>query len=180
MPVVCPKCSHEREADAQVPDWQCPACGVVYAKALRAQQGESTEDEPPLVIEYRPASSAPQVPAGVWLLLAVVLFGAWASFSTGPSRFGGSHSNESLSALAATVGSEDILMYGFESCPACRQARGWMDHHGFPYEICDIQRSTACAQQLAGYGQNAVPYFVIRGERMLGLDENAFVAALQH
>lgn len=118
-------------------------------------------------------------PRGLWLLLATVLFGAWASFGPGPSRFGGSHSSESLAALAATVGSDDILMYGFESSPACRQARGWMDQHGFPYEICDIHHSEACAQQLTGYGENAVPYFVIRGERMLGLDEDAFVAALQ-
>ena len=179
MPVVCPRCSHVREEDSQVPDWQCPACGVAYAKALRAQQPEDADEEPPLVIEYRPASSGFQIPTGIWLLLAAVLFGAWASFSSSTSRFGGSHSSESLSALAATVGGEDILMYGFETCPACRQARGWMDQHGFPYQICDIHRDQACARQLAGYGQNAVPYFVIKGERMLGLDEDAFVAALQ-
>lgn len=32
MPVICPKCSHVRPADAANPDWQCPACGVCYAK----------------------------------------------------------------------------------------------------------------------------------------------------
>lgn len=32
MTVICPKCSHVRPADATNPDWQCPACGVCYAK----------------------------------------------------------------------------------------------------------------------------------------------------
>lgn len=32
MPIICPKCSHVRPADATNPDWQCPACGVCYAK----------------------------------------------------------------------------------------------------------------------------------------------------
>ena len=32
MPIICPKCNHVRPADATNPDWQCPACGVCYAK----------------------------------------------------------------------------------------------------------------------------------------------------
>jgi hypothetical protein len=32
MPVICPKCSLVRPADATNPDWQCPACGICYAK----------------------------------------------------------------------------------------------------------------------------------------------------
>ncbi len=32
MPVICPKCSHVRPPDASNPDWQCPSCGICYAK----------------------------------------------------------------------------------------------------------------------------------------------------
>ncbi|MEH6433935.1 hypothetical protein [Massilia sp. DD77] len=32
MSVICPKCSHVRPTDATNPDWQCPACGICYAK----------------------------------------------------------------------------------------------------------------------------------------------------
>lgn len=32
MPDVCPKCGHRRSPHEIVPDWQCPACGIVYAK----------------------------------------------------------------------------------------------------------------------------------------------------
>lgn len=30
---ICPKCDHVRPKDAANPEWQCPACGVCYAKA---------------------------------------------------------------------------------------------------------------------------------------------------
>jgi hypothetical protein len=30
---ICPKCGHVRPKDATNPEWQCPACGVCYAKA---------------------------------------------------------------------------------------------------------------------------------------------------
>ncbi|MBQ5946811.1 hypothetical protein [Massilia sp. ST3] len=33
MSVICPKCSHVRPPDATNPDWQCPACGICYAKS---------------------------------------------------------------------------------------------------------------------------------------------------
>lgn len=33
----CPKCEYERTAADRAPAWQCPSCGVAYAKATRAQ-----------------------------------------------------------------------------------------------------------------------------------------------
>src|SRR5690606_9088991 len=31
--MICPKCNYERqEKDSIVPDWQCPSCGLAYAK----------------------------------------------------------------------------------------------------------------------------------------------------
>ena len=31
--IVCPKCDYKRKpGDGAIPDWQCPACGIVYAK----------------------------------------------------------------------------------------------------------------------------------------------------
>ena len=32
MPMTCPKCGHVRAAADSVPDWQCPKCGIAYAK----------------------------------------------------------------------------------------------------------------------------------------------------
>src|SRR5258706_7334915 len=33
----CPKCRHVRQANEVAPDWQCPKCGVAYAKFVQAQ-----------------------------------------------------------------------------------------------------------------------------------------------
>lgn len=38
----CPKCKHVRTANEVAPDWQCPKCGVAYAKFLAAQSGAAT------------------------------------------------------------------------------------------------------------------------------------------
>ncbi|MCB1749539.1 MAG: hypothetical protein H6977_03845 [Gammaproteobacteria bacterium] len=32
MSQTCPKCGHRRAADTSAPGWQCPACGIAYAK----------------------------------------------------------------------------------------------------------------------------------------------------
>lgn len=47
MAVICPKCSHVRPPDASNPDWQCPNCGICYARFV---------DRPPEA--HRPAATA--------------------------------------------------------------------------------------------------------------------------
>jgi predicted RNA-binding Zn-ribbon protein involved in translation (DUF1610 family) len=37
-PIACPRCGHQRESAATAPVWQCPACGVAYAKAEQARE----------------------------------------------------------------------------------------------------------------------------------------------
>ncbi|WP_028453918.1 tetratricopeptide repeat protein [Chitinilyticum litopenaei] len=32
MTITCPKCRYQRQATDSAPDWQCPSCGVAYAK----------------------------------------------------------------------------------------------------------------------------------------------------
>lgn len=34
MAIKCPKCGHERGPGEQGPAWQCPGCGVAYAKVM--------------------------------------------------------------------------------------------------------------------------------------------------
>jgi len=64
MPVICPKCSHVRPSDATNPDWQCPSCGVCYAKV---SAGGAEPVRPP----RRIPANAGQRPRLGWLLLAI-------------------------------------------------------------------------------------------------------------
>jgi predicted RNA-binding Zn-ribbon protein involved in translation (DUF1610 family) len=45
---TCPACGHERtpQEDEVYPDWQCPACGVVYWKAEAKQARQHLEARP--------------------------------------------------------------------------------------------------------------------------------------
>ena len=44
--VTCPKCAYVRKADDDAPDWQCPGCGIVYAKYGTAPHGHAHNFEP--------------------------------------------------------------------------------------------------------------------------------------
>lgn len=41
--ITCPKCHYKRTAADTAPDWQCPSCGVVYAK-VNARPREAPEE----------------------------------------------------------------------------------------------------------------------------------------
>lgn len=56
---VCPKCNYERKITDEVPDWQCPACGVAYAKVEQGaatSQRQSSAESPSSNTERQPVS----------------------------------------------------------------------------------------------------------------------------
>lgn len=63
---TCPKCGHRRSAESAAPAWQCPACGIAYAK-YRAYLARVHQAVTP------PAAGANAPPLGadgsVWMLL---------------------------------------------------------------------------------------------------------------
>lgn len=55
----CPKCKHVRTANEAAPDWQCPKCGVAYAKFVATQAAAAaTVSGAGPVITGRPLSKA--------------------------------------------------------------------------------------------------------------------------
>jgi hypothetical protein len=59
----CPKCSYERQAADDAPDWQCPSCKVAYVKASQAQNQAAKPDaglarKPAPVVESDPEQEA--------------------------------------------------------------------------------------------------------------------------
>lgn len=46
MSIVCPKCAYTRQAVDLAPDWQCPACGIAYAKFQPPTATEPTAPTP--------------------------------------------------------------------------------------------------------------------------------------
>ncbi|WP_431113182.1 glutaredoxin family protein [Variovorax paradoxus] len=89
-------------------------------------------------------------------------------------------SADQLAALAAGTQASDVFMFSADWCPNCREAKSWMDQHGFKYEQCDIDRDHGCQARLASLGGDGIPYLIVRGHHMRdGFDSQEFAAALR-
>jgi len=71
---TCPKCGYSRKPEDTAPEWQCPECGVAYAKVVRATPPSEPPAPPP------PPHAAPKASQGAitlslppWLLLGIGL-----------------------------------------------------------------------------------------------------------
>lgn len=128
MTTLCPKCHHLRAADATAPAWQCPACGVAYAKAAEAAPR-------PVMARRAPR----RIPWLKLLMLVAIVWGAWTGWqlslrgglSAGSPGLAASQSADSIRALAATVKAEDVVMVTTSVCPHCASAKGWLAGNGF-------------------------------------------------
>lgn len=84
-PQTCPKCSHTRSAAEIAPDWQCPACGIAYAKFATYRESVRSQTRM-LVAPPRAGERAPPffLDGSVWILilanlvtLGVALWQGW-------------------------------------------------------------------------------------------------------
>lgn len=189
MSTTCPKCKFVRPADTTAPDWQCPSCGVAYAKARAA-----IEDPQAMEIPRRPVVEADGLPWGkvmlglLLLVAALIVFKALSSprpgavLSSAAARVsaGGSGGEGQLTQLASSVQSGDVVVYSAVWCGTCTQAKAWMANNGFKYTECDVERNADCANRFRELGGNAIPLVIVRGEAMrAGFDSDEFIAALR-
>src|SRR5262245_58363026 len=101
----CPRCSYERQPTDQAPAWQCPACGVAYAKATAPRntpapvtsEPDETEDDSPELTELEEHEARERLTAaarGQKILIFSILL------------------NFGLRALEQTQALPDLVMYG--------------------------------------------------------------------
>jgi glutaredoxin/rubredoxin len=189
MTIVCPKCNYVRKQTDEAPDWQCPACQVVYAKAQPHARTLSVRQQKQKTLHSSEGSSFFK-----WLLLIVLI--VWGSYiglhtkvNAGGDDEGASHlrsvsskqlySTENLQALAETVQAEDIVIYTTTHCPYCAQAKSWLKKQGFAYTECNADTDSHCAGDMQSFGADGTPYLVVRGHHMKnGFDTDEFLAVL--
>jgi ribosomal protein S27AE len=63
---MCPKCGYERQLTDNAPDYECPKCGVIYKKAVEAQEAKAKAPRPPSVAPKRKVNIR-------WVVIALVL-----------------------------------------------------------------------------------------------------------
>ena len=190
MTTICPKCRSARPVQTSAPSWQCPACGVAYAKA-----GDSG-------VSARSSATTVGGGGGSWLssipwvklvLVIAVVYGAWVGLHRTPGgtqgittaslagNFSAHPSIKQLTALAASTPSSEVLMYSAPWCSNCAAAKGWLAQYGFKFQECDIQASSTCLSQLKALdAEGGVPYLIVKGRQMKdGFDSEEFIAALK-
>jgi glutaredoxin len=185
-PVICPKCRTVRPPDASVPAWQCPACGVAYAKVGMPVRPAAVN----MSTSSRPASTALS-PAQQrrWVALALLacaalaiywLYGRALALHSIDGRLDSELSVKQLTALAAKTQPEDVMLYGASWCPHCRNAKQWMHTYGFRFQECDVDKDSACTADFRRFSSDGgIPYLVVKGHHMKqGFDTDEFVAAL--
>lgn len=59
----------------------------------------------------------------------------------------------------------NLKVYSAGWCPDCQVAKRWLDAHGIPYEVVDIETIPEAAEELmAKTGRRGIPYFVLNDE----------------
>jgi glutaredoxin len=183
--MICPKCQHARPPNTTVPDWQCPACGVAYVKAVEGVQGNVSSTKRSFEAHSGVSeASGFSIPWGKIFLFALLACGAWATMQAKQGKldnlFGvAAMSEKDIVALAETIKPGDVKLYTTTSCPYCAQARAWLNQYGFPYEECDAEARKECSDQLVALGGNGVPYLLVKGKHVDGFDSDKFLQTLK-
>jgi glutaredoxin len=196
---ACPKCSYVRTAaDAKVPDWQCPKCGIAYAK-FEAQQlanWETKRPAAPATPAVRGSSAALNM--AIWAV-AVVAFLAFLAYSgiframheaqgdrTAMSAPGGGPppealvmSEEALSGLAQITPSK-VVLFSTAWCPYCAKVKALLQKQGVRYTELDVERDTRNAEFQRQYMVvRGFPVLIVGSRIVPGYDEGAILAALK-
>lgn len=153
----CPKCGYTRKMGEIAPDWQCPSCGIAYAKA-----GTSTAT---------PRMTAGESAGGggglaKFLFVAALVVGAWIAL---PGL-----RPQSDMALPADVSGASVVMYSLTTCPYCNQKRKQLRARGIPFTEYFVDREPARQQELfrkleaAGYRGGAIgtPILEVNGKML--------------
>ena len=184
MTIICPKCRHLRQPNETVPDWQCPACGVAYAKAGDAGRGVGTDVQS----YHRLEGNDSGFPWGKLLLMATVLWGVWAGLNGGTFNGSGTVTQGSavqkIGALASKVSAGDVVMYSTSVCPYCAQAKGWLSQYGFAFTECNMTTTPACIAEFKSLGGDGTPFLTVRHDGKVsymkdGFDSEEFLGLLK-
>ena len=153
----CPKCGYVRSAADTAPEWQCPSCGVAYAKvAAIANGGAAAPVRPP-----QSASSAGKFASFILLVVAIGVGMALSAFVNAPT------SKAPLKEYAQA----NIIMYSLTTCGYCNMKRAELKANGIPFTEHFIDKDKVAQRELfekllkSGYTGRGIgtPTFEVNG-----------------
>lgn len=159
----CPKCAYERTVGETAPDWQCPSCGVAYAKVAVAGAAA------PARTASAGGHSAGKF-AGFILLLVAVGVGVALTSAQRPDANQGPGFGSSPGELQDYAQAK-VVMYSLTTCGYCNIKRAELKAHNIPFVEHFIDQDTARQRELfekllaSGYkgGGIGTPTFEVNG-----------------
>jgi glutaredoxin/predicted RNA-binding Zn-ribbon protein involved in translation (DUF1610 family) len=180
-PISCPKCGHRREPAATAPAWQCPACGVAYAKVEQAREEvQGTRDAAGHGMAAQATANASAgrrgavavapsffttLPGRMLLVTVIALL-----FFAGKAWLHGARGSAG-SAPGAVAGVE---IYTTSYCDTCKIAKAYMSRYGIAYTEYDVEADIGRRREFYERGGRGTPLIFVRGQRMEGFDVSEF------
>lgn len=169
-PKRCPRCRYERQPTNTAPDWQCPSCGVAYAKAEGSAAGVPQPS--------RVAGLAPRASGGSfakWLVIGLCVAGiGWLLVE----RF--RLESQSRAVAVAQAGDEqpEVIMYATTWCPYCQKSRDFFQRYGIRYVEYDVERNVGAYAENKRLGGGGVPMIVVGDQLVAGYNEQQLTQLL--
>lgn len=198
----CPKCGYARKAsDAKVPDWQCPSCGIAYAKFLEQNQAPAA---PRTAVTIAP-DAAPMSAKALFFILAGLAAAGYAGYRfyvapkaakdaepqilevSNPAYFGTLEDGQPILRMKPETLAKlhrlapgPVIMFATSWCPYCAKAREVFAKKGVRFTELDLERDGAAeAFQRDVMGLGGFPTIVIGNRVTQGFDEGQIVASLK-
>jgi glutaredoxin 3 len=74
----------------------------------------------------------------------------------------------------------NVVVYTTSWCPACKQAKSWMNAHGMAYDERDVEASVAYSRELHSLNpRGSIPTFDVEGQVLVGFSDPALVRAME-
>ncbi len=154
---ICPHCRHARTANAEVPDWQCPACGKAYAKVDAHLTPERLRQYGRIEVPENRGGAAK------WLFL-LLLGGLVFWFVRAPTP-------APAAPASSLAGQPAVHLYATDWCGYCKASREFFRANGIRYVEHDIEKSSEALNTHKKLGGNGVPLIVVGDEVVHGYDE---------
>ena len=176
--IRCPKCNHQRKPTDVAPEWQCPSCQVVYAKAA-----QSTAD---YGRAYYPSSTTVSVATGhsdlaigSYVAKICFLIGVIALFYGG-YFFSLKMDMHRVDPSAVVVASKTVVVYSTARCGYCRKVKQFLGEKRIPFEEYDIEKSDKGKEDFEKMKGIGVPIVVVGDKVLQGYDEKALSSLLKY
>jgi glutaredoxin len=166
----CPNCQYERKATDQAPVWQCPACGVAYAKV--ANSGGQANVRQTYVSGQ---SSNSGVSLLAIIVLALVVVGGFFLFTSAdePQTVNVAQLMAGFSGQSAAQAHSQVTLFATKTCGYCRLTREFFASHNIRYREIDIEASRDGYAQFRALGGRGVPVVVVGDDVQHGYSEGS-------